>query len=195
MRTPRLSIAGLMLGVVIVALNLAVGRYLFGYQSEILVGIALGAITLQVAIIQLIRRRGRDRAFWVGFLVLGSLVMASFIWAMCFSEILGFHPDGRGGFTLIRTPGSLLYTLWNGYSRFVYERIIETYLIDFRANEQFYRDSMMGRVLLTMIRALAWFIPQLLIAVIGGVVARLIAGPRGRLATAGDEAASANGHR
>ena len=63
MKLPRLSVVKLMAVVGVVAINLAAGRALLTYNPPLLVALALPALVLQVALLHLIRRRGRIRAW------------------------------------------------------------------------------------------------------------------------------------
>lgn len=169
MKLPNFSIVKLMVLVGIVALTLAAVRTLFHYNSEMLIGVALGGVLLQVGIVRLMRSRGRPRAFWGGFVVCGMMAIMSLVWAMLFPEVLGI----RGG-ALIRTPGSPLHTAWYGYAEFVSERIIAPVLYDPRINPGSSRDSVLGGASIVAIRAVIWFLPQLFIAMVGGLLTGLI---------------------
>ncbi len=173
MRIPRLSLAKLMIVVGLAALNLAAIRVLHDYNSEILLGVALAGLALQVALFQFLHSRGRRRAFWAGFLVCGLMAISTFIWAMLFPEVFGLSRTG----VLHITPGSPLYSVWHGYEGFVFERIIRRFLFDPRANLEFDRDSALGNLLIACLRAVVWFLPQLLIALVGGLLASLIRRP------------------
>src|SRR5262245_51179543 len=104
---PRLSLARMMVLVGLLAAHLAAARMLFAYNAVLLIGLMVGTIALQVAVFRLFRSRGRTRAFWAGFLVSGLMVMASFVWATIFPEVLGLTVGG----TLVRTPGSPLHVV------------------------------------------------------------------------------------
>ena len=108
----RFSIAKVMGLVGLVALNFAVARILFAYRSELLIGVILGMLSLQIGLFQMVSSRGRSQAFWLGSIVCGLLLMMTFVWAMLFPEVLGITSTGA----LQRTPGSAMYAIWHGYA-------------------------------------------------------------------------------
>jgi hypothetical protein len=81
-----------------------------------------------------------------------------FISAMRSPEV--FRRDSTG--TITRTPGSSLNVICNGYANFVEDQI------------GFVSNSILGDGLCMGIRALVWFLPQLLAATVGGLLTRLI---------------------
>jgi len=178
-KTPRLSIASLMVLVLIVAANLGAARVLFSYNEEMLIGIAPSAIAFQIALIVMLRGQGGRRAFWCGFLVCGLLATATFVWAMSFPEVIGIS-FRNGSMTLYKTPGSPLYTIWHGYTDFVVKRLVEPIILDPRINPGANRDSLVGGLFIGGIRSVIWSLPQLLLAVIGGFAAVLTVGWRNR---------------
>ena len=168
MKLPRHSIRWVMVVVAVVAFNIAVARVAVASNPEILIGGALPCIALQWAAISLLRRRGRARAFWVGFTILGSLITASFVWAMLFPEVLGITRDGA----LVKTPGSPLHPIWMRYGQLVGERI-GPMLFDFGAKPEPYGMAMLA------FRGLLWSLPQFLLASVGGLIAWGAAGAVG----------------
>jgi hypothetical protein len=176
-KLPRVSIARMMVLVGVVAVDIAATRSLFAYNSEMLIGVALGVIALQIGLFRLIRGQGRARVFWSGFIAAGLMAMMTFVWAMMFPEILGLTSTGA----LVRTPGSTLYTVWHGYSSFVAEHVIMPLLYDPRINPGIDGDSILGGLFIAGIRSVVWFLPQLLMAVVGGLLARGIAGRRRKI--------------
>ncbi|WP_165071395.1 hypothetical protein [Paludisphaera rhizosphaerae] len=116
MRKPRLRISAMMIFVAVVAFDLSVAPAFLGFPR---LGAAIIGVALQVACYLLVR--GRGRTFWLGFLVAGSLSLAS-----CF---LAFPPHGirlvttttPSGGTLTRGvydyPGSLMWQAWASYDR------------------------------------------------------------------------------
>lgn len=183
MKPPRLSIAKLMVVVVIIAINFGAARILFSYNTEMLIGVALSGMVLQVGLYQLLRSRGRGRAFWAGFTACGLMAMMSFVWAMLFPEVLGFGFE-NGSMTLFTTPGSPLYSLWHGYADFLFKHIIAPVLFDPRINPVLDRESVTGGAFIVGIRAVVWFVPQVLIAAGGGLLVSLIVRQSGRVGTA-----------
>lgn len=111
MSTGRLSIARLMLVIAIIAINIAAARAILPDHIEILVGVALMWLGLQIALVRMFDQRGERQAFWAGFLVFGFLAISSYVWAMMFPSTLLVTPGGP----VIETPGSPVYPIWNGY--------------------------------------------------------------------------------
>ena len=169
MKQLRLSVAKLMFAVVIVALNFGAARTLFSYDTEMLIGVALSGLVLQASLFQLLRSRGRKRAFWAGFITCCSMAMMTLIWAMMFPRIIGIGFK-NGATTRIETPGSPLYTIWYSYANFFDEHIIAPLLFDPRINPGLDRESVLGGAVIVAIRAAIWSLPQLLIAVAGGLL-------------------------
>ncbi len=174
MKPPRLSIAKLMVVVVIVAINFGAARILFSYNTEMLIGVALSGIVLQLGLYQLLRSRGRGRAFWAGFITCGLMATMSFVWAILFPEVIGIDFDNNGSMATVRTPGSPLYTAWFGYAEFVSDHIIGPILESHSMNSRINFDSYLGGALLVSIRVVVRFVPQLLIALVGGLLTSLI---------------------
>jgi hypothetical protein len=160
MKLSHCSIAGLMGFIAVAALDIALARFAFAANSELLVGAALPLIVLQWAAFSWRRGRGRARAFWLGFLVCGSLITASFVWAMLFPEVMGITRTGA----LIKTPGSPLYAIWSSYTHIVGKPIVPS-LIKWSGNP----DSLVS--VITLFRMLLWSLPQLVVPLLGGVIA------------------------
>ena len=163
----RFSIARMMAIVGVIALNIATARILFAYEPELLIGVGLGVLVLQVGLFRLVRGRGTNRAFWVGFIVCGLITMTTLVWAMLFPEVVGLSSTG----VLERVPGSTMWTIWYGYARFVSEPILVP-MITYSGIDP--DVSNLGGILIAGARAVIWFLPQLLIAVAGGLLAGLI---------------------
>jgi hypothetical protein len=149
-----------MIVVAIVGLNVGAARALAAFNSEMLVGIVLAAVAVQVGLALAIRGRGRTRAFWLGFVLCGTVAMMSFAWGMLFPRILGLTSTGK----LIETRGSPLYMLWWNYAQFVFERIGPWLQRILQA-----ADPETSPLLLAT-RAIVWFLPQFVLALIGGIV-------------------------
>jgi CDP-diglyceride synthetase len=177
-KLPQFSIAKMIVFVVIVAINFAAARALFAFNPEMLIGIALMGLLLQFGLFRLVVGPRRGRLFWIGFILCGLTAMVSLVWAMFFPEAFGI----RGG-ALIRTPGSPLHTVCYGYAKFVSERIIAPVLYDPRINPGPNRDSVVGGASIVAIRAVVWFLPQLFIALVGGLLTSLIGRRLGRTPT------------
>jgi hypothetical protein len=162
-KLPRISITKLMLLVAIIAANLAVGRVLGAYHPILPVAIALIGLALQAGAIALIRSRGRSRAFSAGFLVFASMAMISVIWAFVVTSdvAIGQNPS-TGEMITMKVPGSLMWTIWSGYVEFVDACLAGPLQINLDP--------------LGILVAVIWSLPQLLIALTGGLLAVLIAG-------------------
>jgi hypothetical protein len=129
MRITRISVGRLMAVVGIVALNLAAARGLAACDEMLAVGVMPIALVLQVALFRLIRTpEGRRRAFWIGFITAGFLMMLSFVWANRFSGSVGIAKDPvTGKSRRVVIPGSLggdrIYAIWAGYVDAVVRRL------------------------------------------------------------------------
>jgi hypothetical protein len=162
-KLPKISIAKLMLLVAIIAANLAVGRVLGAYHLVLPVAIALTGLALQAGALALFRSRGRRRAFLVGFLVFGSVAMISVIWALVFTPNVDITQDpSTGKMITIEIPGSRMWTIWSSYVEFVDACLAGRLQINLDP--------------LGILVAVIWSLPQLLIALTGGLFAVLIAG-------------------
>jgi hypothetical protein len=168
-KLPRLSIAKLMVGVAVVAINLGIARILFSYNPNLPVGMAQTGLALQAAVFLLIFGRGRARAFCAGFLAFGLLAMITFIWGMLFAPNVGLAFDPTTGSTIEhRIPGSFLWSVWSNYFQF-----LEAYLVEPVDNDAVPLGMTTVLTLATK-AALIWSLPQLFFAVVGGLLAHLI---------------------
>jgi hypothetical protein len=171
MKHPRFSIGRLMSVVGIVALNLWAGRVLFSIEPWMLPGAAPAGLTLEFAVYRLIRSRGRARAFWAGFLAAGLLAVGSLIWGIWFHESVNAGIDViTGERVTLTTPGlasgDRAWGVWAAYLEFVVsglERLPLTRGI-------LTRDGALQVIAGTVIVLL----PQLLLAVAGGLLASFI---------------------
>ena len=176
MSLPRVSIVKLMLIVGIAALNLAAVRILFLYNSEMLIGVAPIGLALQFGIFRLMRSRGRGRAFWVGFVVCGLTAMMAFVW-------------------VVRSPGVILVSSTGGYYKeyeppmysalcecrdVATERVLYPILNGLHVDPLAHRDSTLLRASFMGVNAVSWFLPQLFIALAGGLLTRPIGGRLGK---------------
>ena len=145
MTGPRTSIVWLMSLVSIVALNLAVGQTIFLGEPWRLAGIAPTAIVIQLGLYNLILARGRRRqnAFWAGFEA-GALV-------------------GLSSFLYARVPESQVAAFWDSYAEF-----IDAGLREYCGLSVLNRRPL-DPLFLTAIAVFA-FLPQLLLAVVGGLL-------------------------
>ena len=161
----QVSIAGVMTIVVVVALNAAIALALFAYDEETLIGIALPGLALQWAIFSLVRRRQSNRAFWISFAVFGSMAMTSFVWGRILpNELIALAYPGQ--------PPRLVYVtrvtaFWMDYGSYA-GHLLEPWLGSF----QFLADP--KGFAAVVIRALVFSLPQLLVALAGGLCALVI---------------------
>jgi hypothetical protein len=160
-KRPRLSISKVMLVVATAAINLGVGRILYDFHPDLPVGMVLNAFALQAAAVILFYRRGKGRAFWAGFLACGLIAMMAFIWGMVFATNTGIAIDpATGSMMKVTIPGSVLWTFWSGYFEFIQTQVVE------KLGYEFDPTGIMA--------ALIWYLPQLFVAMIGGLLAGII---------------------
>jgi hypothetical protein len=85
MKRPRITLAGLMIVIAVVAVDLAAfildDRYLGGDWVR---GLPPTALACQIGLLCAVLSRGLSRAFWTGFVVFGCAMMATFAWGLCF---------------------------------------------------------------------------------------------------------------
>jgi hypothetical protein len=168
MRPPGPSIKRLMAIVVVGALDLGAGRALFVYNPMMLIGVAVTALALQVSVYALIRTQGRVRSFCVGFLTFGSLGMVLFISAMAFPRSIGIAIDPNTGKRVrLELAGSPMWYVLEDYDRFALEAVLR---------RPFLRDVVMkAEVNQKTYLVLIWTLPQLLLGLVGGLLAYRIA--------------------
>jgi hypothetical protein len=155
----RPTITRLMALIGLVAINSVVGRAVFfGPHFYLLFDSVIIIPVLQFAIWRAIRSRDRKCAFWIGFVVLGTIAWVSFIVGELSPRGQRFAPQG----TLYINFGSSMYEAWNGYADAVFAR-----LTPLLANCQFDPDGS-GTFMFVAACALVWTVPQLAIALLGG---------------------------
>jgi hypothetical protein len=85
MKRPRITLAGLMIVIAVVAVDLAAfildDRSLGGDWVR---GLPPTALACQIGLLCAVLSRGLSRAFWTGFVVFGCAMMATFAWGLCF---------------------------------------------------------------------------------------------------------------
>jgi hypothetical protein len=87
MRRTRITLARLLTVVAVVGLELA--AFIAACRSgkgELALGLAPTGLACQIGILCAVLSGGRSRGFWTGFVVFGSAMMATFVWAACFTE-------------------------------------------------------------------------------------------------------------
>lgn len=159
MRVTRFSVSRLMVLVGIIALNLAAARGLAASSEDLMVGVIPTVLVLQVALFCLIRTRGRRRAFWVGFLMAGLLAVLSLVGANQFSGSLALATDAVTGGTRI-----VVYDAYFGCKQMdaIWTAYVDT-VVQWFPNLPVY----------PLVDAVVLLIPQMLAALIGGLLAWL----------------------
>ncbi len=87
MKRTRITLAGLMIVVAVVAVELA--AFIVACRSgagETALGLAPTGLACQIGLLCAVLCGGRSRAFWTGFVVVGCAMLATFAWACCFTE-------------------------------------------------------------------------------------------------------------
>ena len=87
MKTPRASIGRVMLWIAAIGLNVGVFRAAFRANSEQAIMLMLIVVALEVAIWRAVGGDGKRRAFWLGFLVLGSILPATLGVLWCWLDL------------------------------------------------------------------------------------------------------------
>lgn len=161
MRLPRFSIAGLMILVLVVALNFAVGRFLMRGAMLSALGLMLSGPLLELSLWRLFRCRGRSRAFWAGTLVCGLPIAASFVWWT-------MHPPGCCMLVrapnVVPTPDPLVVVLWSSYGGYADDLV-------YSILEQFHIEPIDSELGVWVVIA---SLPQLVFALAGGMLARFL---------------------
>jgi hypothetical protein len=174
MRPRHLLVRTVMIVVAVVAIDFATTRAIF--SRSMTVGIGLQALinalpiglVLNIGLVRAFCTRGRVRTFWVGFLVSGALAMMSSAWA-------ALTPAGsviatNGGPNKI-LQGSRMWFLWNSYFVFTVS-CLETLHLDIQSFTPASLDKPgIGYIAIVGLMA---FVPQLAIALVGGLAARAI---------------------
>jgi hypothetical protein len=163
---PRLSIAGLMVVVIVVAINLAAGLVVFDYHAYLLSAIGLSGLALQVATIQMCRGQRLSRAFWAGFSAGLFLAATLCFWGMA----RGLKPrpeyDPRIGRTVVvPIPGEPMWPGWPSYRDYAHHFIL-------RHNPDILNRSDWGAI---CVMGLVFFTPQLLVALASGLLTLFVA--------------------
>jgi hypothetical protein len=137
------------------------------------VGVTPGGLLLQLGLYGLIRtwRRPQPRAFWVGFVAVGSLIYGSYLSSTVFTNVqialaLSYGPSDPSHAGPL--PAVLLWKLWNDYVTLASHSLGRpahgTFLVVWS-----------GKPIDSLIYALIVLLPHLVAALGGGIVARLVA--------------------
>jgi hypothetical protein len=87
MKRTRITLARLMAFVAVVAVQLAALAVALRYdESELTLGLAPTGFACEIGLLWAVLSGGWLRAFWTGFVVFGCAMMATFVWAECFTE-------------------------------------------------------------------------------------------------------------
>jgi hypothetical protein len=154
-KLPRFSIAKLMVIVGILALNIAAARAFIDWEWT---GLFLIGFALQVGLLCLIRSRIGFRPFWWGFETFGlaSVITPIFI-------------------TLVsQTAGSEFLRLMNMYVEFAFSLVSRLCTLIKNPVSQARLTLFLLQDMQLIILEIAFFLPQLLTAVVGGLIASLI---------------------
>ncbi len=168
---PRVSIGKLMVLVGLIAVNLTAIRLLCSAEPSLLTGFIPAGLVLQFGAFRLIRSRTRARVFWAGFVTAGLLAGSSLAWAMIFHSSVNIGLNGVTGRSVrIIVPGSpmadRMWSVWRGYFDVSTSRLEQLPL----TADAFERDDALTAFLIaTMV-----FLPQIVIALTGGLLAVLL---------------------
>jgi hypothetical protein len=144
-----MTLARLMTIVVVVAVNFATARALYIRDVELAAGLTLRAVASQFAVLQALRHRGRARSFWLGYLTIGLATMGTFSWGIC-------------------VPDSRIFRLWLSYTEHA-----DGVLSMIPSAPRFFGGGGVDLARVVM-ASIVWFLPQLLAAIMGGLLAILL---------------------
>jgi hypothetical protein len=169
MSTPKVSILALMVVVVVAAVDLALVRTALHDRPDVVTSVALSGLVLELALYWLIRRRGRRRAFWAGFLVAGLMATSSYGLAIGWPRVSArIYDHATRSMVTITSSGAPLARVWYPYLRFTEDCVG-------RLPDRFLDVLERGGLPIALADALVGFVPQLLIAFAGGSVFWLLA--------------------
>jgi hypothetical protein len=172
MRRPRLLVGTVMIVVAVVAIDFTLIRVTFsramtfGHGLQVLINTMPIGLALNIGVLSILRTRGRARAFWVGFLLCGTIAMISAAWAALTPA--GSVRSTTGGPNQI-LDGSRMWFLWQSYFVFT-SNCLEALGIDIWSFSPPSLDKP-GIGYITIVGLMA-FMPQLVIALVGGLAAR-----------------------
>jgi hypothetical protein len=155
----RITIAKTMVIVAIVALNAAIARALWDRNPEVLIGVAITGLAVEWAFFCFMRGHHRSRAFWLGFALLGSVALGSFVVGMSVPREVVGTAVVAGKIRYLNV--SSLSALWMRYATLVSDHL-ETWLPRFGIGTD------LGPVAVISIKAVIWSLPQLFLAIVGG---------------------------
>lgn len=167
MKLPQISIAKLMVAVGVVALNLAFARILVLYNPEMLTGVALIVLALQIGLFRILQNRGR--AFWVGFVLCGLTSMMGLVWALRSPGVI--LVSSTGGYFKEEEPP--MYGALCEYRDVATERVFYPILNSLHIDPMSNRDSKLLQASFMGFNAVVWFLPQIVVAIFGGLLTSL----------------------
>ncbi|APW61591.1 hypothetical protein [Paludisphaera borealis] len=177
MRPPRLPVRTAMFVVAIAAVDFTAIRAIFGKAMTFGLGLQAMiqtvpiALSLNFALLRLFHTRGRTRAFWVGFLVCGTIMMASAAWAALTPA--GSARSSTGGPNVI-LHGSTAWWIWNAYFGFAGDGLRALGVNVWSFAPRSLDEPGIGYITIMSLMA---FAPQLVIALVGSLAARLMVRP------------------
>jgi hypothetical protein len=175
-KRPKVSLVMLMAIVGTAAVDVSLGSDLTAYRPFLLVGVAPGTVAVEVGLLMLVVSRGRARAFWAGFVMAGALAAASYLWSMMYGHSM-YITVTKGRLTCSWWAPGPLGSPWNGLANFWYAygllatKCLECLLYLSRIRVRWW-DSQLN---VLVVSALILFLPQLLIAMLGGLLSLVLA--------------------
>jgi hypothetical protein len=172
MKPPRLLIRTAIVIVALAAIDFAAMRMIFGKAMTFGLGLQALITTIPIGLamnfglIQILRTRGRPRLFWGGFLLFGTIAMATAAWAALTPA--GSASSTTGGANRI-LHGSKMWFAWNSYFIFT-EDCLEALGFSIRSFIPRSLDNP-GIAYVTTVGLVA-FVPQLAVALLGGLIGR-----------------------
>jgi hypothetical protein len=169
---PLLHVRTMMIVVTFAAVDLAAIRVVFGKAMTF--GIGLHALIYALPMVLVLNcglfcglgTRGRPRAFWMGFLACGTAAMLSSAWG-ALTPAGSVHPANGAPNSILE--GSRVWALWQSYFEFAVNGLLSCG-VDMQSLSPRSLEHP-GIDYITVVGLLA-LLPQLAIALVGGLVAR-----------------------
>jgi hypothetical protein len=155
--------------IAIIAGNLAIGRSIYAYKPDLLLGIALTGPLFEVGLYRFIRSRGRARAFWLGFVASGLLAASSYSWTTIRPKMTARVLD-QASMTVVtvNSPGAPLSDLWLDYTTLAID------CLEYVPSCADIRTWAWDRPTTIVVDALIVLLPQLVIGLAGGLLGLLV---------------------
>jgi hypothetical protein len=182
MKHLRPSVMTLMIAVGVAAVALGMGKALWDSGPWSVAGVAPAAVVFPTALFFAKRCRGKARAFWAGFALAGTLAETSYLWGATYGQTLYVYRRlGSGGMGWVSNvppsigTGGRFQPLWNAIRTAWtwYGESVQTWLMQLfpdRLIHRFLGWSMNPGPFDISLGAAILFAPQLLIALLGGMV-------------------------